>query len=64
MARIKNAKKKKERERREQDIAAKRHMQNARVVQKTLVYVLNLPLKVITDEVSCFCSLMCRPEHI
>ncbi|KAJ3036836.1 transcriptional repressor general negative regulator of transcription subunit 4, partial [Rhizophlyctis rosea] len=51
MARIKNAKKKKERERREQDIAAKRHMQNARVVQKTLVYVLNLPLKVITDEI-------------
>ncbi|KAI8910941.1 RING/Ubox like zinc-binding domain-containing protein [Gorgonomyces haynaldii] len=50
LSRIKNAKKKKEREKREQDLAARRQLANVRVVQKNLVYVLGLPLKLATEE--------------
>ncbi|KAI9207632.1 RING/Ubox like zinc-binding domain-containing protein [Polychytrium aggregatum] len=49
--RIRNAKKQKERERREQENNAKRQLANVRVVQKNLVYVLGLPLRLATDEI-------------
>ncbi|KAJ3070925.1 transcriptional repressor general negative regulator of transcription subunit 4 [Podochytrium sp. JEL0797] len=48
--RIKEAKKRRERERKEMDNAARRHLANARVVQKNLVYVVGLPAKFATEE--------------
>ncbi|KAI8916964.1 RING/Ubox like zinc-binding domain-containing protein [Powellomyces hirtus] len=51
ISRIKAAKKRKERERKEQDQMSRRNLANARVVQKNLVYVLGLPPKIATEEV-------------
>lgn len=51
LVRIKNAKKRKEREKKEQEVAAKKQLSNVRVVQKNLVYVLGLPLKLANEEV-------------
>ncbi|KAI9353714.1 RING/Ubox like zinc-binding domain-containing protein [Obelidium mucronatum] len=50
LARIKEAKKRRDRERKEMDNAARRHLANARVVQKNLVYVVGLPAKFATEE--------------
>ncbi|KAI8929136.1 RING/Ubox like zinc-binding domain-containing protein [Entophlyctis helioformis] len=50
LARIKVAKKKRERERKEQDLAARKQLANVRVVQKNLVYVLGLPPKLQNEE--------------
>ncbi|KAI8799448.1 RING/Ubox like zinc-binding domain-containing protein [Cladochytrium replicatum] len=50
MMRIKNAKKKKEREKKEQEITARRQLATMRVVQKNLVYVVGLPSKICTEE--------------
>ncbi|KAJ3303193.1 transcriptional repressor general negative regulator of transcription subunit 4 [Kappamyces sp. JEL0829] len=50
LVRIKNAKKRKEREKKEQEVAAKKQLSNVRVVQKNLVYVLGLPLKLANEE--------------
>ncbi|KAI8896056.1 hypothetical protein BC833DRAFT_599074 [Globomyces pollinis-pini] len=59
-AQIKNAKKRQQKERKEQDMAAKKLLANTkfnvgnpnvRVVQKNLVYVLGLPLNLATDEI-------------
>ena len=50
LARFKSQKKRKERERKEQDLAARKQLANVRVVQKNLVYVLGLPLKIATEE--------------
>ncbi|KAJ3176007.1 transcriptional repressor general negative regulator of transcription subunit 4 [Irineochytrium annulatum] len=51
MARIKNAKKKREKEKKEMDNAARRHLANVRVVQKNLIYVLGMPAKYCTEEI-------------
>ncbi|KAJ3090699.1 transcriptional repressor general negative regulator of transcription subunit 4 [Quaeritorhiza haematococci] len=51
LTRIKAAKKKKEREKKEQEISARRQLANVRVVQKNLVYVLGLPVKVANEEI-------------
>ncbi|KAJ3143160.1 transcriptional repressor general negative regulator of transcription subunit 4 [Physocladia obscura] len=50
LAHIKNAKKLRERERKEMDNAARKHLANARVVQKNLVYVVGMPAKFATEE--------------
>ncbi|KAJ3269961.1 transcriptional repressor general negative regulator of transcription subunit 4 [Terramyces sp. JEL0728] len=50
LVRIKNAKKRKERERKEMDMQQRKQLANVRVVQKNLVYVLGLPLKLATEE--------------
>ncbi|RKO93798.1 RING/Ubox like zinc-binding domain-containing protein, partial [Blyttiomyces helicus] len=50
MVRIKSAKKKKDRERKEQNDAARRQMATVRVVQKNLIYVLGLPQKIATED--------------
>jgi hypothetical protein len=60
LARIKNDKKKKERERKEQELNARKHLSNVRVVQKNLVYVLGLPPNVCSEDVSLKCSYKCR----
>ncbi|KAH6576333.1 hypothetical protein BASA62_001482 [Batrachochytrium salamandrivorans] len=51
VARLKNAKKKKDRERKEHDLATRKQLANVRVVQKNLVYVLGLPPKLQNDEI-------------
>ncbi|KNC96943.1 CCR4-NOT core ubiquitin-protein ligase subunit MOT2 [Spizellomyces punctatus DAOM BR117] len=51
IARIKAAKKKKERERKEQDQMSRRHLANVRIVQKNLVYVLGLPPKIASEDI-------------
>jgi RNA recognition motif-containing protein len=51
LARIKVAKKKKEREKKEVDLAARKHLANVRVIQKNLVYVLGLPNRLASDEI-------------
>jgi hypothetical protein len=65
LIRIKNAKKRREREKKEQEVAAKvvakKQLSNVRVVQKNLVYVLGLPLKLATEEVSLSCSFFLIP---
>lgn len=50
IARIKSKKKRRERERKEQDQQSKRHLANARIVQKNLVYVLGLPNKICNED--------------
>ncbi|KAJ3355353.1 transcriptional repressor general negative regulator of transcription subunit 4 [Entophlyctis luteolus] len=50
LAQIKNAKKLRERERKEMDNAARRHLANARVVQKNLIYVVGIPSRFATEE--------------
>ncbi|ORY31198.1 hypothetical protein BCR33DRAFT_660961 [Rhizoclosmatium globosum] len=50
LVRIKEAKKRRERERKEIDNAARRHLANARVVQKNLVYVVGMPAKFATED--------------
>lgn len=49
--RIKLAKKRKEKERKEQEMVARKQLANVRVVQKNLVYVLGLPPKVCSEEI-------------
>lgn len=51
MSRIKNVKKKKERERKEMDLMHRKQLSNVRVVQKNLVYVLGLPARLAVEEV-------------
>ncbi|KAJ3107757.1 transcriptional repressor general negative regulator of transcription subunit 4 [Phlyctochytrium planicorne] len=51
IVRIKNAKKRREKEKKEMDNAARRHLANARVVQKNLIYILGLPPKYCTEEI-------------
>jgi RNA recognition motif-containing protein len=51
LARIKLAKKQNEREKREQEISARKQLANVRVVQKNLVYVLGLPPKICSEEI-------------
>ncbi|KAJ3197300.1 transcriptional repressor general negative regulator of transcription subunit 4, partial [Dinochytrium kinnereticum] len=46
-----NAKKRREKEKKEMDNAARRHLANARVVQKNLIYILGLPPKYCTEEI-------------
>ncbi|KAJ3410841.1 transcriptional repressor general negative regulator of transcription subunit 4 [Chytridiales sp. JEL 0842] len=50
IARMKANKKRRERERKEMDNAARRHLANARVVQKNLIYIFGLPPKYSTEE--------------
>ena len=50
LIRIKNAKKKRERDKKEQEQSAKKQLSNVRVVQKNLVYVLGLPVKLATED--------------
>ncbi|TPX43171.1 hypothetical protein SeLEV6574_g05208 [Synchytrium endobioticum] len=50
LARIKNRKKQREREKKDQEISAKRHMASVRVVMKTLIYVFGLSSRVCTEE--------------
>jgi len=47
---IKAKKRAKERERREQEQNARKHLSNVRVVQKNLVYVIGIPAKLATEE--------------
>jgi len=47
---IKAKKRAKERERREQEQNARKHLSNVRVVQKNLVYVIGMPPKLATEE--------------
>ncbi|ORY47514.1 hypothetical protein LY90DRAFT_509002 [Neocallimastix californiae] len=47
---IKAKKRAKERERREQEQNARKHLSNVRVVQKNLVYVIGIPPKLATEE--------------
>ncbi|ORX73279.1 hypothetical protein DL89DRAFT_220810 [Linderina pennispora] len=51
MAKIRNEKKAKERERREIEGNNRRHLANVRVVQKNLVYVIGLPINLATEEI-------------
>ncbi|CAG8573022.1 9998_t:CDS:10, partial [Ambispora leptoticha] len=51
LARIKNEKKQKERERKELEANKRMHLANMRVVQKNLVYVIGLSPKTATEEV-------------
>ncbi|KAJ2454752.1 transcriptional repressor general negative regulator of transcription subunit 4 [Coemansia sp. RSA 2336] len=51
VAKIKNEKKAKERERREIESNSRRHLANVRVVQKNLVYVIGLPLSLASEEI-------------
>ncbi|KAJ3125629.1 transcriptional repressor general negative regulator of transcription subunit 4 [Nowakowskiella sp. JEL0407] len=48
---IRARKKRKERERKEQEVAARKHLANVRVVQRNLVYVIGLPAKVSSEEI-------------
>ncbi|KAJ1969938.1 transcriptional repressor general negative regulator of transcription subunit 4 [Dimargaris xerosporica] len=48
--RLKQKKRAKEREKREADAASRRHLQNMRVVQKNLVYVIGLSPKLANEE--------------
>ncbi|KAJ2088957.1 transcriptional repressor general negative regulator of transcription subunit 4 [Coemansia sp. RSA 986] len=50
MAKIKNEKRAKEREKREIESNNRRHLANVRVVQKNLVYVIGLPTNLATEE--------------
>ncbi|KAJ2360632.1 transcriptional repressor general negative regulator of transcription subunit 4, partial [Coemansia sp. RSA 2610] len=50
VAKIKNEKKAKERERREIESNSRRHLANVRVVQKNLVYVIGLPSSLATED--------------
>lgn len=50
LAKIKSSKKKKEREKKETDLAARKQLANVRVVQKNLVYVLGLPSRLAAEE--------------
>jgi CCR4-NOT transcription complex subunit 4 len=49
--RIKAQKKRKEREKKELDLAARNKLANVRVVQRNLIYVAGLPVKYATEEV-------------
>lgn len=49
--RIKNVKKKKEREKKDLDLQQRKQLANVRVVQKNLVYVLGLPPKLAIEDV-------------
>jgi hypothetical protein len=51
LAKIKNRKKRKEKEKRENENVNRKQLANVRVVQKNLVYVLGLPLKLASEEV-------------
>ncbi|KAG9285322.1 hypothetical protein G9A89_010797 [Geosiphon pyriformis] len=51
LARIKNEKKQKEREKKELEAMNRKHLANMRVVQKNLVYVIGLSPKTATEEV-------------
>ncbi|CAG8543888.1 5882_t:CDS:10 [Ambispora gerdemannii] len=51
LARIKNEKKQKEREKKEVEAMNRKHLSNMRVVQKNLVYVIGLSPKTATEEV-------------
>jgi hypothetical protein len=51
LSRIKLAKKKKDRERKELDLAARKQLANVRVIQKNLVYVLGLPNRLASEDV-------------
>ncbi|KAJ2719168.1 transcriptional repressor general negative regulator of transcription subunit 4, partial [Coemansia sp. Benny D115] len=50
VAKIKNEKKAKEREKKEIESNSRRHLANVRVVQKNLVYVIGLPSSLSTEE--------------
>ncbi|KAJ2234510.1 transcriptional repressor general negative regulator of transcription subunit 4 [Coemansia sp. RSA 1722] len=50
VAKLKNDKKAKEREKREIESNSRRHLANVRVVQKNLVYVIGLPSNLSTEE--------------
>ncbi|KAJ2062162.1 transcriptional repressor general negative regulator of transcription subunit 4 [Coemansia sp. S146] len=52
VAKLKNEKKAKEREKREIESNNRRHLANVRVVQKNLVYVIGLPNNLASDDVS------------
>ncbi|KAJ2861620.1 transcriptional repressor general negative regulator of transcription subunit 4 [Coemansia aciculifera] len=52
IAKLKNEKKAKEREKREIESNNRRHLANVRVVQKNLVYVIGLPNNLASDDVS------------
>jgi hypothetical protein len=51
LARIKLKKKRKEKEKKENENVNRKQLANVRVVQKNLVYILGLPLKLATEEV-------------
>ncbi|KAJ2576045.1 transcriptional repressor general negative regulator of transcription subunit 4 [Coemansia sp. RSA 1807] len=51
VAKIKNEKRTKERERREIESNSRRHLANVRVVQKNLVYVIGLPSNLATEDI-------------
>ena len=51
MARIKNEKKQKEREKKELEAMNRKHLANMRVVQKNLVYVIGISPKIANEEV-------------
>ncbi|KAJ2664578.1 transcriptional repressor general negative regulator of transcription subunit 4 [Coemansia sp. RSA 1199] len=51
VAKIKNEKRTKERERREIESNSRRHLANVRVVQKNLVYVIGLPSSLATEDI-------------
>ncbi len=51
VAKLKAAKRAKEREKKEQEANAKKNMANLRVVQKNLVYVLGLNPRLASEEV-------------
>lgn len=50
LVRIKTARKKREKDRKEQDMMQRKQLANVRVVQKNLVYVLGLPVRVATED--------------
>ncbi|KAF9928603.1 transcriptional repressor general negative regulator of transcription subunit 4 [Linnemannia zychae] len=50
LAMIKNKKRAKEREKKEMEALNRKHLANMRVVQKSLVYVIGLPIKLANDE--------------
>jgi len=56
VAKLKAAKKAKEREKKEQEAVAKKNMANLRVVQKNLVYVLGLNPRLASEEVGIPCA--------
>jgi hypothetical protein len=51
LQRIRSRKKQREREKKEQESTNRKQLANVRVVQKNLVYVLGLPLKLATEEI-------------
>ncbi|KAJ2769918.1 transcriptional repressor general negative regulator of transcription subunit 4, partial [Coemansia nantahalensis] len=51
VAKLKNEKRAKEREKREIESNSRRHLANVRVVQKNLVYVIGLPANLATEEI-------------